>query len=206
VSDNPLVPTPPELTRGKRSPDLVTVPDRYVLCIRGGGPPDAPAFEEAVAALYAAAYGLRAARKRKGRLVFKVGPMDGAWWAEGEELPVERVPDPSAWRWELRLSVPSDTVSAEVTDALESVISKKTSPEARAAAERIELRRIPSARYARVLHVGPYSDEPQSFAGLDAFLAESGVQRERSHVEVYLSDPRRTPAERLKTVLLAPIR
>jgi hypothetical protein len=52
------------------------------------------------------------------------------------------------------------------------------------------------------LHVGPYADEPQSFARIDAAIEAAGLRPARSHLELYLSDPRRTAPARLRTVLL----
>jgi hypothetical protein len=54
----------------------------------------------------------------------------------------------------------------------------------------------------RVLHVGPYADEPRSFAKIEAALASAGRTPGFPHLEVYLSDPRRTKPAKLKTVLL----
>jgi hypothetical protein len=52
------------------------------------------------------------------------------------------------------------------------------------------------------LHIGPYADEPRSFALLAPIIQAAGLRPVRPHIEVYLSDPRRTPPEKLKTVLL----
>jgi hypothetical protein len=203
----PLAPVPPELLRGKKNPDLVTVPERHALAIRGEGPPDSLAFAEAVGALYGVAYTLRADLKRQGRAVFKVGPMDGEWWAEGEGLPESGVPDRHTWRWDLRITVPPDTASAAVADAVRVATTKKNAKlEPGGAASRIELRCLASAQFARILHVGPYADEPRSFGEIERFLADAGLERARGHVEVYVSDPGRTAPEKLKTVLLVPIR
>jgi len=54
----------------------------------------------------------------------------------------------------------------------------------------------------RALHVGPYADEPRTFARIDAALATAKRRPARAHLEVYLSDPRRTAPARLRTVLL----
>ncbi len=60
------------------------------------------------------------------------------------------------------------------------------------------------------LHVGPYDDEPETLAQMDAFAAEQGCvldfSETRRHHEIYLGDPRRTAPEKLKTVLRHPIR
>ncbi|CAK7020962.1 MAG: hypothetical protein PEGG_00859 [Paraeggerthella hongkongensis] len=82
---------------------------------------------------------------------------------------------------------------------------------------------------AQVLHRGPYDDEPATVAALSAFIADShlkddiadpenarallaeldangGVPGVRLHHEIYLSDPRRSKPENLRTVVRHPVR
>ena len=60
------------------------------------------------------------------------------------------------------------------------------------------------------MHIGSYDDEPATLRKMEAFLSENGYQPdfsgERLHHEIYLSDPRRTAPERLKTVIRQPIK
>jgi hypothetical protein len=56
-----------------------------------------------------------------------------------------------------------------------------------------------------MLHVGPYDREPESIALMKAFAGEQGFKFHGLHHEIYLSDPRRVPAERLKTILRMPV-
>ena len=83
--------------------------------------------------------------------------------------------------------------------------SKGGKLEASQEAERVELVKKAKQRFARILHVGPYAEEPRSIAQIDTLLESEGLSREAWHVEVYLSDPNRTAPEKLKTVLLVPI-
>jgi hypothetical protein len=63
---------------------------------------------------------------------------------------------------------------------------------------------------AQILHVGPYAAEPATVAILDQFAVDNGdildFSDTRRHHEIYLSDPRRTAPEKLKTVIRHPIR
>ena len=62
----------------------------------------------------------------------------------------------------------------------------------------------------QMLHVGPYDAEPVSVARMDAFLRERGFENdfsaERLHHEIYLSDARKVPPEKWRTVIRHPIR
>jgi hypothetical protein len=179
---------------------VVEVPARTVVAIDGAGPPDSPAFGLSLGALYGAVYGLKFARKRTGS-TFRIGPLEGRWWAEGAPA-VGRAP-PEAWRWRLRLGVPADASDGELDDVIRAATTRKGGKLERSAeAARVRLERIAPAKLVRILHLGPYSDEPRSFARLDAEVDVAGLRPARSHLEVYLSDPRRTAPERLRTVLL----
>ena len=53
-----------------------------------------------------------------------------------------------------------------------------------------------------MLHVGSFDDEPKSFARMEEFANELNLKRKsKSHREIYLSDFRRVPEQKLKTTL-----
>ena len=60
------------------------------------------------------------------------------------------------------------------------------------------------------MHTGSHDDEPETIQKIDAFLEEQGYETDfsgcRMHHEIYLSDPRRTAPEKLRTVIRLPIR
>jgi hypothetical protein len=181
-------------------PAIVDVPARTAVAIDGSGPPGDPSFGRSMGALYGAAYGLKFSRKGAGTS-FKVGPLEGRWWAEGANGTLQAPRE--TWRWRLRIAVPDDVSEAELLDVMTAATSRKGGKlEGSAEAPRVRVERIPAARLGRILHVGPYADEPRSFARLDAAIAAAGLEPARPHLEIYLSDPRRTAAGRLRTVLL----
>ena len=54
----------------------------------------------------------------------------------------------------------------------------------------------------QMMHMGSYDDEPASFERMEAFCVDNGYQRtSKLHREIYLSDPRKTETDKLKTVL-----
>jgi hypothetical protein len=198
------LPVPAVLLDAKTTPDVVAVPARAAVAIDGAGPPDDPSFTRALGALYGVAYGLKFSRKPSGR-EFKIGPLEGRWWAEGAPEGILLAPR-HTWRWRLRIGVPDDVAEADVAAVVRAAVTKKGGKlEGSDEATRVALERIPVTRMGRVLHVGPYANELASFARMEETLAAAGLRRARPHVEVYLSDPRRTKPERLKTVLLGEI-
>jgi len=54
----------------------------------------------------------------------------------------------------------------------------------------------------QALHIGPFDDEPATFAEMERFSAENGYRRlSKDHHEIYMSDFRRVAPEKCKTVL-----
>ena len=196
----PALPVPSALLDATAKPEVVEVPARTVVAIDGAGSPDSAVFGLSVGALYGAAYGLKFARKRTGT-TFQIGPLEGRWWAEG--APAVGRPPPEAWRWRLRLGVPVDVSEGELAEVVRAATTRKGGKlEGSAEAARVRLERIAPAKLGRILHLGPYAEEQRSFANLDVEVDAAGLRPARSHLEVYLSDPRRTAPERLRTVLL----
>ena len=59
----------------------------------------------------------------------------------------------------------------------------------------------------QILHIGSYDDEGPTLHEMHTeFIPANGCVENGKHHEIYLSDPRRVPAERLKTILRQPVR
>ncbi|MBQ1538276.1 MAG: GyrI-like domain-containing protein, partial [Ruminococcus sp.] len=60
------------------------------------------------------------------------------------------------------------------------------------------------------MHIGPYDSEPDTVRLMHEFMESEGyildIGGERYHHEIYLSDPRKTVPEKLKTVIRHPIK
>jgi hypothetical protein len=193
----------PLLAKASTKPELVTLPARKAIALDGKGPPSSEDFQRAVEALYGIAYGLKFARKKTGQgTPFKVAALEGRWAAEGWTDPVA-LPPPETWIWRLRLAVPPDTGEAEIAKMIGEVTTKKDGKlEGNAIVPRVFLEDIHASRCARILHIGPYADEPRSFTLLAPLIQASSLRATHGHLEIYLGDPRRTTPEKLKTILL----
>ena len=62
----------------------------------------------------------------------------------------------------------------------------------------------------QIMHQGTYDDEPATVALMDTYLKENGyvndMTDQRLHHEIYLSDARKVPVEKWKTVIRHPIK
>lgn len=60
------------------------------------------------------------------------------------------------------------------------------------------------------MHIGPYDNEPETVQLMEKHAMEQGytidISDERHHHEIYLSDPRKTAPDKLKTVIRHPIK
>ena len=183
------------------TPVLVETPPRTCLAITGSGSPESPEFQEALHALYSVVYGLRFDLKRRGLPVFKAGPLEGLWWTDDAAAAVPAVPDhPEGWHWKLLMAIPE--------------IDEVTLARARATAAKRGIVRARDVRYenlaegacVQVLHLGPYETETEDLERMHALMIEAHLRPAGPHHEIYLSDPRRTRPEAIRTILRQPVR
>ena len=179
---------------------LVDVPEIGFLTIDGHGDPNTSAsYADAVTTLFTVAYAIRAVAKEQLGRVHVVAPLEGLWSADDLGAFIRREKDD--WDWTMMIAQPTwvdDALFAEGRDRA----ALKSPP----AVGLMRLQRITEGRCAQVLHLGPYDDEGPVLAELhDRWLPEHGLQPTGRHHEIYLSDPRRTPPARLRTVLRQPV-
>lgn len=193
----------------KDRPELVTVPAMNYIAVRGRGDPneEGGAYKQAIGVLYAVAYTLRMSGKSGHRIEgffdYVVPPLEGFWRQEGREGFDYR--DKAAFLWTSVIRLPDFVTEADFAWAAEAA-SKKKGLDCSAA----EFLTVEEGLCVQIMHVGPYDDEPRSVALMEGFLAENGYADDtgasRLHHEIYLSDARRVPPERRKTVIRHPIR
>jgi hypothetical protein len=91
---------------------------------------------------------------------------------------------------------------AQVEAAFEEVRKKKNP----AALDRVRLETLEEGPSVQTLYLGPFSEEAPSIQRMHDFIHASGKHLHGKHHEIYLSDPRRTAPEKLKTILRQPMR
>ena len=71
----------------------------------------------------------------------------------------------------------------------------------------LRLEPLDEGRCLQTLHIGSYDDEGPTLARLhNEIMPAQGVTFAGPHHEIYLGDPRKTPPEKLKTILRQPVR
>ncbi|WP_245723514.1 GyrI-like domain-containing protein [Paramicrobacterium humi] len=111
--------------------------------------------------------------------------------------------DKRQWQWTMLLALPHWITGDDVRTALDTVERAKGVD----VAHIVGMRHLLEGRSVQTLHIGAYDDEGPTLARLhDEYLPQNGLTFNGDHHEIYLSDPRRTPPEKLKTVLRQPVR
>ena len=202
---------------GSKGPELIEVPALQFLAVdgrieRGSSPGTSSAFQAAVQALYGAAYTLKFAfKKRKtGAADWPVMPLEAIWWVEGGRFDIGR---PDDWSWRAMILQPDVVDAGALDETVAQLRKKRPSP----ALEQLRLHRSEEGTCVQMLHLGPYATEPATVERMRAFAAEHGLAERYEvvrragrtdvfgHHEIYLSDPRRTEAAKLKTLIRHPV-
>lgn len=193
---------------GKR-PMVIDVPTMNYLVVRGHGDPNAAdsEYQQSIPLLYAVAYTIKMSKKGDhqipGYFDFVVPPLEGYWWQEGVKgidydhkekfsfISMIRMPDfvdQATFEWAV----------------------KEASVKKRLDLAKVEFLSQHEGLCVQALHVGPYDDEPATVKKLHELMADKGLQLDindhRHHHEIYLSDPRRSQPEKLRTIIRIPVK
>lgn len=178
------------------------MPAMHYFMIDGAGDPNTAAeYAAAVEALYTASYTLKFMSKAELGRDYVVPPLEGLWWAEDLSDFVARRKD--RWRWTMMIAVP-EFVGRAMADA---AVAKAREKKGLAALSQLRYERLEEGPVVQTLHVGSYDDEGPVLQRLhEAFLPAQSLVPTGHHHEIYLSDPRKTAAAKLKTILRQPVR
>ncbi|MBR1559864.1 MAG: GyrI-like domain-containing protein [Clostridia bacterium] len=191
------------------APSVVDVPEMRYVAVRGVGDPNAPDgnYKRAVEVLYAVAYTIKMSKKGDRRIDgyfdFVVPPLEGFWQVpDGGDFDYA---DKTALRWIACIRLPDFVGRADFDWAVETAANKK-----KLDCSKAEYLAVREGLCVQILHTGSYDDEPASVARMRGSIAEQGYVEDMSdtrlHHEIYLSDPRKTATEKLRTVIRHPVR
>jgi len=183
-----------------KKPQLVkTRPAKY-LAIVGRGKPGDELFQSQIGSLYGVAYTLKFVGKAAGQ-DYKVATLEGLYWGDdpqsclfGQAL--------TALNWKLLIRTPDFITAKQLKEAVAALAEKGKAPHA----TDVKLEKLNEGLCVQMLHVGPYGAEKRTIDAMTDFMNQQGLVPNGPHHEIYLSDPRRVPEERLKTILRMPVR
>jgi hypothetical protein len=162
--------------------EVVELPARDVLAVRGKGTPASAGFQGAIRGLVIARAVLGGTDE----------PFEGSYAQDGDPLQFD-LGRPDGWHWRLTAPAPEGATRAAVGEAA----AKAGAP--------VELEHEEARRVVQLLHEGPYEDEQPSLDKLYGYVAELGLAPTGAHVEVYLNNPSTTAPADLRTILRVPV-
>lgn len=180
-----------------RKPVLIQTKPAQYLTIEGQGAPGGERFSASIGALYALAFTIKMTRKFAGKQDYTVCKLEAQWLQEGELAEIPR----DEWRWKLLIRTPDFVSEADRQSAVAALLKKGKPREV----EDVRLETLDEGQCVQMLHVGPYERESESIASMQQFAGQKGLTFAGPHHEIYLSDPRRVEAARLKTILRMPV-
>ena len=193
----------------KNKPEIVNVPAMNYIAVRGKGDPNEEigSYQKAIGILYAVAYTLKMSYKTNykidGFFEYVVPPLEGFWWQDH----TDRIDytDKSSFNWISVIRLPDFITKKDFDWAVETAQKKK-----KIDCTSAEFLTLEEGLCVQMMHFGSFDDEPQSVSIINEYIENNGyendINEKRLHHEIYLSDARKVPTEKWKTVIRHPIR
>ena len=200
-----------ELYQPKTTPSVIDVPEMVFIAVDGKGDPNtSEEYRAALELLYGLSYSIKMSKmggtQPEGYFDYVVPHLEGLWWGESGYFDGMNILDKNKLYWTSMIRQP-DFVTNEVFDTAKVTLIKKK-PDLDVAIARLV--KITEGLCVQVMHIGSYDDKPATIAEMERFAVENGyaidINDNRKHHEIYLSDPRKTAPEKLKTVIRHPIK
>ncbi len=180
--------------------ELIEIPPLQYLMIDGhGDPATSQLYRDAMQTLYGLSYTLKFNLKGQGKDYTVMG-LEGLWWMpDMREFSLERRAD---WDWSAMILQPDFVIPVMVDEAKKQASAKGKAP--LSATTRLET--LSEGLCVQILYYGPYADEAPTIARMHQLIREKGYSTNGKHHEIYMSDPRKVPPERNRTILRQPVR
>jgi len=191
-----------ELYNPPRKPVIIDIPKfQYVMIDGSGYPGTSQEYQDAMASLYPVAYTLKFKLKKAEILDSVVMPLEGLWWAKDMSTFLDSARK-DEWLWTSMIMQPFEVTKTHYDEAIMEVKEKKNP----IALSKMRLEVYTEGTSVQVMHIGSFSEEGPIIEQMHQFAFDQGYDLHGKHHEIYLSDPRRTPEEKLRTVIRQPIK
>ncbi|MDP3306436.1 MAG: GyrI-like domain-containing protein [Erysipelotrichaceae bacterium] len=180
-------------------PTVTQIREHNYICVKGEGNPNGEAFGLDVEILYALSYAIKMSYKGSdiplGYYDYTVFPLEGIWDVIDKTLVNFRKDN---LKYTIMIRQP-EFVTVEVFEKFKKLTkSKKVNLDI----EKATFETFEDGWCCQKMHIGSFDDEPASFAQMETHVRENGfVRADKTHREIYLSDPRKTDVSKMKTVL-----
>ncbi len=185
-----------------KSPVILAIPPMKFFMIDGKGNPNtAQEYKDAVETLYNVSYMLKmkVVKVKSNTRDYTVPPLEGLWYMD--DMNKFKADNKEEWKWTMMIRIPDHVSDSEIAKGLELTKKLKDPP----LFDKLRVEDYDEGTVVQILYFGAYSEEHDTIVSLHTYAKEHNYQLRGHHHEIYLSDPRRTKPERLKTVLRQPI-
>lgn len=193
----------------KGIPSVITVPEMNYIAVRGKGDPNDEngEYKNTIGLLYGIAFTIKmsykGAHKIDGYFEYVVPPLEGFWRQNG----AQNIDYSHKERFDFIsvIRLPDFVTKADFDWAIEEASKKKKQD-----FSKVEFFTHDEGVCVQCMHIGSYDDEPKTIALMHEYIKANGYELDitdkRLHHEIYLSDPRKCEASKLKTVVRHPIK
>ena len=192
----------------KNTPEIVNIPSVNYLAVRGSGDPNTTDgdYQYSVGCLYAVAYTLKMSYKTeykiRGFYEYVVPPLEGFWWQD--RINGVNYADKSSFNWISVIRLPGFITEPDVKWAVRTATDRK-----KIDCSYVKFMTLEEGLCVQMMHTGPYDNEPETVALMDAYILQNGYEndigKDRLHHEIYLSDPRKSAPDKMRTVIRHPV-
>ena len=194
-----LTKSDPSYYKAGKNPQLIELGEYYYLTIKGQSSPEDTLFLNALQTIYPVAYGIKFLCKAEDN-DFTVPKMECYWYVNGgQEVQKLFMQTPrDEWMWQIKIRMPDFVEHDHFFRAVHNARQKKPD---QTNFDDVKFELVREGLCAQILHIGSYEDEAANIDLLHQFIEEQNCQIAGFHKEIYLSDPRRTAPEKLKTII-----
>lgn len=192
-----------------KTPGIIEIPKMNYIAVRGKGNPNDPngEYKTAISMLYGITFTIKMSykgnHKIEGYFSYVVPPLEGLWWQEDTQY-IDYA-HKEKFQWIAMIRLPEFVTRDDFDWAIKEATIKKKSD-----FSEVEFFTYHEGLCVQCMHIGSYDNEPATIQKMDLFAHEKGytfdLSETRFHHEIYLSDPRRTAPEKLKTVIRYPVK
>lgn len=199
-------------------PMLINIPCINYIIVEGKGDPNKKQGEyaESIKLLYSLSYNIKMSKmgknKIEGYFEYVVPPLEGLWWIKGDKVIHGIDPTKKDELYFISMIRQPEFVTQQVFESACAEVKEKSGIET----QKAKFINLEEGLCVQTMHKGPYDNEPETIKKLDEYIEENNLINDignklnngfiRRHHEIYLSDPRRTKQENLRTVLRIPVR
>lgn len=193
----------------ENKPSILKIPKMNYVAVRGTGNPNEENgdYQNTIGLLYGIAYTIKMSykgpHKIDGFFEYVVPPLEGFWWQEN--IKGIDYTKKGNLKFISMIRLPDFVTKEDFLWAVGEATKKKQQD-----FSRVEFLTYDEGICVQCMHKGSYNDEPATVNLMHEYMMKNGYKLDitdtRYHHEIYLSDPRKCDADKLKTVIRHPIK